>query len=91
MASEDKSIALFEQAGFTDIRTQRLDLSYDLPDPSNWWEVVWNASYRGMINRIPPAQQAQFKREHLDDIARHAVDGRLHVPVEIIYTRGVWC
>ncbi len=80
---------LFAAAGLRDIEVEQQDTGYFLASPEEWWDVVWNAGFRRMVARLPRAEQARFKEEHLVEVEalRTAQGIRLDVPV--LFTRGI--
>lgn len=85
--TEEKTRALFTDAGLTDIRTIRRDLSRDI-DCHGWWEIVWNAGYRGLLNSLTPAQLEEFRREHLAEIQTLIDAGCPRLEVGVLDTVG---
>jgi ubiquinone/menaquinone biosynthesis C-methylase UbiE len=83
-----KCRALFQKAGLADIVTYQKDLGYYLAHPEQWWEIVWNAGYRGLINQLCDTDLAKFKKTHLMEIAALANGNGLWLDIEVIYTIG---
>lgn len=88
LSDEGLNQALLSAAGLEDIEVCRRDLSYPLADAEGWWEVVWNAGFRGLLSQLSDADLARFRGEHLAEIA--ALDEGQGVPlrVEVLYARG---
>ena len=88
VGSEDKFAALYRAAGLLNVKTVRADVSYTLATPDEWWDVVWNAGFRGLVNQLPIDKLTQFKYEHLADI--QALDQGEGIPmnVQIVYAKG---
>lgn len=87
--TEEKCGALFEAAGLTQVRTSTSDLSRNIVDPNAWWDIVWNAGYRGMINQLGDDHIPEFKREHLAKIATLNKHGKSKLKVSVIFTSGI--
>lgn len=85
--SEDKTRALFEAAGLTQIQTHRRDLSRDV-DAQGWWQLVWNAGYRGMVNQLGADNIDAFREAHLAEIQALVNSGSSRLCVEVIDTVG---
>ena len=79
---------LLSSAGLEDIRVLRRDLSYSLADAEAWWDVVWYAGFRGLLNQLSEPDLARFRAEHLAEIA--ALDNGQGIPlhVEVLYAQG---
>ena len=80
---------LFEAAGLRDLAVAERDMGYCLSSAEEWWEVIWNAGFRRLVGRLPPAAQARFKEEHLAEVeALRQVDG-IPMPVPVLFARGI--
>ncbi|SCZ65290.1 class I SAM-dependent methyltransferase [Thiohalomonas denitrificans] len=88
VATEAQNLALFEAAGLKGVEVSRHDLGYFLEDAQQWWEVVWNAGYRGLISSLDDQQLAQFKREHLEEVAGLAGPEGIRLDIEVLITKG---
>lgn len=88
LGDEALNRALFEQAGLQDIRVERRDLGYHLPDAESWWDVLWYAGFRGLLDQLPAEDLQRFRAEHLAEIAALATVRGIPLHVEILYTHG---
>ncbi len=52
-------------ACFENINIQSKQLGYYLKDGNEWWNVIWNSGYRGLLSRLSDKELTQFKNEHL--------------------------
>lgn len=88
VGSEAKFATLYRAAGLSNVKTLHVDVSYQLADADAWWDVVWNAGFRGLVNQLPADKLAQFKHDHLAEI--QALDQGAGIPmnVQIIYAKG---
>ena len=43
-----------------------------------WWDVVWNAGWRSLLNQMPDDEQKVFEKDHLKEIN------------EVVGDDGVW-
>ncbi len=88
LSREEQNRALYAAVGLEEIEVARRDLSYFLPDAEGWWEVLWNAGFRGLLGQLSEADLARFRAEHLAEIA--ALDQGEGVPlrIEVLYARG---
>jgi len=89
IASEDKVAALCHTAGLKDIRVERKDLGYYLQDASEWWDVIWYAGFRGLVNQLAPQAMERFKKEHLAEIQNLATDKGIWLDVKVLYGIGI--
>jgi len=44
----------------------------------SWWDVLWNAGWRALLNQMPVSEQQQFEEVHLKEIA------------DVIGSEGIW-
>ncbi len=88
IASEAGCRELFENAGLTNICVEKKNVGYYLESAEQWWEVVWNAGFRGMVTQLSAQDQEQFKREHLEEIGALSTDNGIWLDVGVLYTVG---
>ncbi|MCK5640116.1 MAG: class I SAM-dependent methyltransferase [Gammaproteobacteria bacterium] len=88
VASEEQNLELFQSAGLINIETESHNVGYYLKDANQWWDVIWNAGYRGLIAGLEPLRLEQFKEEHLADIESYKTDKGIWLDVSVIFTRG---
>jgi ubiquinone/menaquinone biosynthesis C-methylase UbiE len=88
IATEAGCEALFRSGGLTDIRTGRKDLGYFLTGPEEWWEVVWQAGFRGLVSQLAPDDLSRFRAEHLAEVAALQTSEGIRLEVEALYTVG---
>jgi len=84
LATDDALRALYDAAGLKDIRLDRRDLSYRLPNADAWWDVLWNAGFRGLLNQLSESDPARFRAEHLAEISRVSRDWSIPLRVEVL-------
>ncbi|MCF6283367.1 MAG: class I SAM-dependent methyltransferase [Candidatus Polarisedimenticolaceae bacterium] len=89
VATEEDNIALFESAGLIEVEANSHDVGYFLRDAEEWWSVIWNAGYRGLIAGLEPERLAQFKREHLAEIEAFQTDDGIRLNIGVIHTKGI--
>lgn len=88
IAHEEGCRKLFEQAGLTDIRVESKNVGYFLANAEEWWEIVWNAGYRRLVNRLDPADQVRFKQEHLREIEGLRNEKGIRLDVGVLFSGG---
>lgn len=72
-----------------DIRIHRHDVGYYLHDADQWWNIVWNAGFRGLVNQLDTPRLDRFKREHLQEIQELATDDGIYLAVEVLFAAGI--
>ncbi|MFW2372668.1 MAG: class I SAM-dependent methyltransferase [Gammaproteobacteria bacterium] len=88
LATPDNISALFESVALGNIQYHHLPLAYAIEQPQQWWDVVWNAGYRGLLNQLSDEQQEQFKQQHFDEIRELLKAGKLWMETEVILAIG---
>lgn len=88
IATEEKCKLLFQSAGLKDIRTEVKSVGYYLKDADEWWDVIWFAGFRGMVNQLSPDALKRFREEHLDEVQEMKTKDGIWLDVEVIYTAG---
>ncbi len=79
---------VLSQAGFTAVTCDVEQMGYHLQSENDWWEILWNSGFRGIVNQLSTAQQAQIRVDHLAEIARLKTDKGLWLNVEVIFTQA---
>ncbi len=68
MTTDEQLIGLFASAGIDDVSICREPLGFHMRSADDWWDVVWNAGYRGLLSKMNEAELASFKEQHLQDV-----------------------
>ena len=89
IATEAGCRELFEKAGLKNIAVDRKNVGYYLNSAEQWWDVVWNAGFRRMVSQLKPAEQEQFKREHLQEVEALKTKDGIRLDVGVLYTLGM--
>jgi len=87
MAEPDQLYTLFADAGLNDVEITRRSLGYHT-DVNGWWEVVWNAGFRGLVVQLGDDLE-EFKQDHFAEMQALEDDKGLWLEVDVNFTRGV--
>ncbi len=68
LSSIEQITTIFNDAGFEQLNIEEIPQGYAMADHNEWWDIVWNAGYRGLFEQIPSEQQDNFKKCHLENI-----------------------
>lgn len=60
--------AQFEEVGISNVTVHHEPFGYQMTDAQMWWDVVWNAGYRSLLNQLTDQQQIEFKEKHITEI-----------------------
>lgn len=85
LATSEQGTALMQQAGLVDISVESKQLGFHLASSTEWWEVVWNAGFRGLVDRVPEEKLDQFRKEHLTDIDQLKTKEGIWLDVEVLF------
>lgn len=88
LGDEALNRTLLTNASLEDIQIVHRDLSYHLPDAEAWWDILWYAGFRGVLNQLSEANLWRFREEHLAEIAALATAQGIPLQVEVLYARG---
>ena len=87
MSESEQLQAIFTQAGFGAVDIQRRVIAYPI-DLEGWWEVVWNAGFRGFVEQLGD-RIGEFKQDHLNELLPLCEDNDLLLEIDVNYTCGV--
>jgi ubiquinone/menaquinone biosynthesis C-methylase UbiE len=88
LSSEDRCVSLYQKAGLNDIHVVTKSIGYYLKNAAEWWNVIWNAGFRGLVNRLSPYDLEKFRKEHLDEIEKLSTEEGIWLDVKVLYTIG---
>jgi len=60
--------SLFRDVGIDRVQLYQEPLGYFMQSAQDWWDIVWNAGYRGLLNQLSPQEQNRFKQQHMKEI-----------------------
>ncbi len=86
--TKEKCRALFQDADFNDIVTYQKDIGYYLPQAEQWWDILWNAGFRGLINELSEQECEKFKKAHLTEVGALCNGSGLWLEIDVLYTIG---
>ena len=88
LCSDDHMNQLFSDAGLSKPKCQQYDFGYEITSPEKWWDIIWNAGYRGMIETMTEDQQEKFKQQHLKEVAMLIEQKNNYLNVDVIISVG---
>lgn len=60
----------FKAVGITKVEIHHEPLGYQMTSAQMWWDVVWNAGWRSLLNQLSEDEQKVFKKGHMDEIEK---------------------
>ncbi len=88
VADDEGCRSFLATAGLVDIEVEVKDVGYPLTGAEQWWEVVWNAGFRRVVSRVPPAEQAACKADHLAEVEALRQPDGIPMPVPVMFSCG---
>lgn len=88
VATKQQCISLFQKVGLQNINSKQIDSEYYLSQASDWWSIIWNGGFRGLVSQLSTHDLAKFKQEHLSEIEELASDKGIRLEMPILYTIG---
>lgn len=84
----DKFAGLFEKAGLKDIDCVQKNVGYHLNRAEEWWDLIWNGGYRGLVNQLTAGDRERFKTEHLKEIENLSSESGIWLEVKVLFATG---
>lgn len=78
----------FNAAGITDISIHHEPLGYQMTSEQQWWDVVWNAGWRSLLNQMSPEEQDEFEQYHRQEIKAAIGDEGIWFNTEVLIAVG---
>ncbi len=86
ISTESKTVELCTAAGLPKTDIVRKNLGYHLQDAGEWWDVLWYAGFRGLLNQLKQQDLERFKAEHLNEVQALATDEGIWFDVDVLFT-----
>lgn len=86
MSEPEQLQELFDAAGLQNMRIERKSHGYYI-DGEGWWEILWNAGFRGMIEKLGDKLE-QFKQEHMTELEAIADENGIWLEIDVNFTCG---
>jgi ubiquinone/menaquinone biosynthesis C-methylase UbiE len=88
LASPEVCTDLLVAAGFEQIEVRSEALGYHLPGAEDWWQVLWNSGFRGLLERLDAQQLTQLRDKHMNAVAQHRDTDGLWLNAESLFCLG---
>lgn len=83
--TSEKINELLNGAGFQDINVQSKQMGYYLKDGHEWWEVLWNSGYRGLLSQLSEKDLNQFMDDHLQEVNNFAEKEGIWLDIDVLF------
>lgn len=84
LASHELIAEQFNVLGISKIKTYHEKLGYQMTSADMWWDVLWNAGWRSLLNQFTGPELKEFKAMHLANIAKIIGDDGLWFNTEVL-------
>jgi ubiquinone/menaquinone biosynthesis C-methylase UbiE len=88
IATKEQCTTIFNEAGLHDISCHQIDSGYFFRNADDWWYMIWNAGFRGLVAQLSDDDLIKFKQEHLAEVNQLATDEGIWLQLDILYTIG---
>ncbi len=88
VATTEQCTLLLKEAGLHNVRSEQVDCGYYLNDAVDWWYIIWNGGFRGLVEQLTPDDLKQFQQEHLAEVETLASVQGVWLEMSILYTSG---
>ena len=78
----------FAAVGISRVSIHHEPLGYHMTSAQTWWDVVWNAGWRSLLNQLSEDEQAEFKAVHLKEIETLLGDDGVWFNTEVLIAIG---
>jgi len=86
--SEALHLELLQSTGFTHLKTERHQCGYYLESVEAWWNVLWNAGYRGLLMQLSETDLVTFRADHLAQVAKLMDESGLWLNIDVLFSQG---
>jgi ubiquinone/menaquinone biosynthesis C-methylase UbiE len=89
IATESGCRELFAKAGLGNVRVEQNNAGYYLESAEEWWDVIWNAGLRRLVQQLKKEDAERFRQDHLQEVAALRTKDGIWLDVGVLYTIGV--
>jgi ubiquinone/menaquinone biosynthesis C-methylase UbiE len=88
LATQELIEEQFNAVNITNVNIYHEPLGYQMTYASMWWDVVWNAGWRTLLNQMPEEEQKEFEEEHIKEITNLLGSGGVWFNTEVLIAVG---
>jgi ubiquinone/menaquinone biosynthesis C-methylase UbiE len=78
----------FNAVNITSVNIYHEPLGYRMTSAQMWWDIVWNAGWRSLLNQMSEEEQKVFEKEHMVEIAKVIGDEGVWFNTEVLIAIG---
>lgn len=89
MATLEQIRQLLQGAGYEEVQILEKDMGYSMRDANDWWDILWNAGFRGHLSSLSHEQQGELKAYLHEALVEFAGDNGvpLNLPINLVLAR----
>lgn len=91
LATEELIREQFNAVGITKVDIHHEPLGYQMTSSQMWWDVVWNAGWRALLNQMTEEEQKEFEKVHREEIDEVLGDDGVWFNTEVLIAVGEKC
>jgi len=88
LATEELIREQFNAVNINKVEIHHEPLGYQMTSSQMWWDVVWNAGWRSLLNQMLEDEQKKFEEEHLKEIEDVVGDDGVWFNTEVLIAVG---
>jgi ubiquinone/menaquinone biosynthesis C-methylase UbiE len=88
LATRELIEELFKTANITRVSIYHEPLGYRMTSAGMWWDIVWNAGWRNLLNQMSEEERKVFEKEHMEEIAEVVGDDGVWFNTEVLIAVG---
>ncbi len=85
----EKHQSLYAAVGITQVETRSQQVGYFLTGFDEWWDVLWNSGFRGLLSQLSEQELTRFKEEHFAELQADTSEEGLWLNVEVLLSVGI--
>jgi ubiquinone/menaquinone biosynthesis C-methylase UbiE len=89
LATEELIREQFNAVNINKVEIHHEPLGYQMTSSQMWWDVVWNAGWRSLLNQLSEEEQKEFEEVHRKEIAEVLGDAGVWFNTEVLIAVGV--
>jgi len=79
---------LLKDNGFVDIASHTMQKGFHIAEAEDWWQVIWNAGFRGYVEQLEPQRLPEFRTRHLENVDSLKTEDGIWMDVETFFVGG---
>lgn len=88
LSDEKTCLNLLNDSGFEQTQIDKQQLGYHLANHIDWWEILYNSGFRGILEQLEPEQLSKFKIKHLAEVDKLKTNQGIWLNAEVLFVFG---